>query len=971
MKPLILVIDGIGNFENKQEIDFENLTSNGLFGIFGKTGAGKSTILDSLTLALYNNISRYNGNDIDMINKNRTDCSVSLEFSVSKDVYRIERSFKISKNNLMTNKKHILSRKVGEEYEPMAEKIKIIESKIEELVGLNYDDFTKAVILPQGKFSDFVTLDDKNKRDMLERIFGLEQYGKQLTEKFNSKFKEIDNSYNNKKSVLSTYEIYTKEELNKVKEELKNLEKEEQELLNNLKVENNNKINIDNEVIKVTSYKKTKDKLELLEKNSDEIEKNKKLVDKKFVTSQIIILQNKFDEQLERIKILERDRNNGNIELEKLEKTNIDIKNDSLSLEKSIHDNKEKLKQYKLDPNFIVDIKSGIELDKTIISLDKQIEEKKTEIKKSNNRIKDFEINLEKNKKSVENSKNIINENIENNREAEKNIEYWKKYKKVIDENIRNYTTIENNTEKVVVYFNGQISNILDNKANIEKYKEAKADFKIKNLAFTLAEKLSDGEACPVCGSTNHPKLAKKLEDSYMAEQDRHIELANKNIDEANVNIEEKKKVLENRVVEAENKYKSLNKEREKLNEQLKELEQNIIIISSDFTNTQSNLNNLKNNLLELKFSKKNSVLEAEKIKVKYNLKNSFIYEFDNIKKEEKYKNKLEQMIENDEKKLSQNLIKTNNMQEEINDLKIKLTSIGAEENEKKRSSNIDKKEIISLLEENNIDSIMLEKLKSINFDKLEEEIRVYNNEVVVVKDKLNELHEYNNKVFEDVIEKQLNNKNLINDLENKLENNRIEKGSNKEKLENLTKRLSEKQDLQKELQLVTNDYNNISKLKPLLVGRKFIDFIARKDLEEVVYFASEEFNRLSNGKYSLELKENKLEIEVIDNLLGGKHRTIKSLSGGETFIISLCLSLSLSKKIQMKKNSIIEFFFLDEGFGSLDNEALDKITETLTKLKSDNISIGIITHVDKLKESVSKALYVDSSVKGAIVRIG
>ena len=118
------------------------------------------------------------------------------------------------------------------------------------------------------------------------------------------------------------------------------------------------------------------------------------------------------------------------------------------------------------------------------------------------------------------------------------------------------------------------------------------------------------------------------------------------------------------------------------------------------------------------------------------------------------------------------------------------------------------------------------------------------------------------------------------------------------------------------------------------------------------------------SGRYALEI-DSTLNFVMRDNFNGGERRSIDTLSGGETFLTSLSLALALSSQIQLKGSAPLEFFFLDEGFGSLDSELLEIVIESLERLHSNNLSVGIISHVEELKNRVPVKLLVSSSEAG------
>ena len=197
MKPIKLTIKGLNSFIEEQVIDFKRLTDKGLFGIFGPTGSGKSTILDAMTIALYGNIAR---EAKEFINTNCDSLSVSYEFEIlysgERKTYCAERV--ISKDKTGNYKsKHVtlLEYKDGGKI-VIAEGSREVKESIENILGLTAEDFTRSVVLPQGKFSEFLKLTGKDRRNMLERLFGLERFGRQLGNRIKDKRKTINDRLN-------------------------------------------------------------------------------------------------------------------------------------------------------------------------------------------------------------------------------------------------------------------------------------------------------------------------------------------------------------------------------------------------------------------------------------------------------------------------------------------------------------------------------------------------------------------------------------------------------------------------------------------------------------------------------------------------------------------------------------------------------------------------------------------------------
>lgn len=213
MRPIRLKIKGINSFQEEQLIDFETLTEAGIFGIFGPTGSGKSTILDGITLALYGKLSRNSSN---YINVNEEKASVVYEFIIAgaeEKTYQVSREFKRNKNEGINQGKCQLLELRPEGALVLADKTTEVTNTCEEIIGLGLTDFTRTVVLPQGKFSDFLKLEGKPRRDMLERLFNLSKYGDDLSNRLKlERISEVE-KLNQIVGSMNTYEGVTPEAL--------------------------------------------------------------------------------------------------------------------------------------------------------------------------------------------------------------------------------------------------------------------------------------------------------------------------------------------------------------------------------------------------------------------------------------------------------------------------------------------------------------------------------------------------------------------------------------------------------------------------------------------------------------------------------------------------------------------------------------------------------------------------------------
>lgn len=211
MKPIKLSIEGVFSYRTRQEIDFTKLSSEGIFGIFGNTGSGKSSIVEAIIFALYGKIERVSGKQIDLINLQSNKAVIDFEFEVSGKAYRVVVNLTRTSSGHSTKK--LFYQKQEGQYRAMEEKI-----SGEQLTGLSYDNFCRVVIIPQGKFQDFLTLTSGERTKMLKEIFpSLKKYD--LSNTLRAMREETEGMQKEKMGQLNSYSEYTIEALNERKEQ--------------------------------------------------------------------------------------------------------------------------------------------------------------------------------------------------------------------------------------------------------------------------------------------------------------------------------------------------------------------------------------------------------------------------------------------------------------------------------------------------------------------------------------------------------------------------------------------------------------------------------------------------------------------------------------------------------------------------------------------------------------------------------
>lgn len=1117
MKPQILKITGINSFNEPQEIDFSKILEKGIFGIFGDTGSGKSTIIDSITLALYGKIVRYDGKigNGDFLNLSRNNGKVEFIFSIKDGkeeiFYEIVRQFKRTNKGDIKSDIIRLSIFNDEQKNIIADKKKDVENKIIDIIGLSYEDFTKAVVLPQGKFSDFLMLENTDKRKMLQRIFGLEKYGDKLKDKINEKKYNQENVvYNLKKEI----EMYGNVSIINIQEQ-KNIVKEKENLLNSItiqieKIEEEEKyfnsilklkqdyIFYENKLQELIPYEKTVLDFEnrlnfileaekivshIIEEDNILNENKKILTDTNILKQKLEYVKNEYNKiennyiyykskkdeekpKLDKIKqdleqclsfINERDTLKRDVlsinnsledivkEKEKHKNKVLYIENQKSILKKEIQSIIEFNETNRTDNNIKENLKRAIDLKDEEKNINNKIEDIKQNLTTYDEKIIENKINLDKIKKEIFNIQNIIKYIIINNVNNLQN--KIKENDNIIEQVLSKNIDIQNKIEE------------LNTQIKIQENKEILKD---------LAKELMEDKPCPLCGSTKHPSPIDIILDNI-------IDSLN------NEKIKNEQKIKEN--VDYVNSLKLKNNIKYKNIEDIKIIGEKYSIynyesISNDFIfdekdilkniyDYENKLNNLNQNLNSILISNENIInLKQEKIKeldinnnMLLNIKNDLdkyykilqtnnfyekyekILNIENIvnKNNERYLaiNKEIDIIENQNVKVLNDInvlekqeisLETKKKEKQLNitDINIKIEKLSYNENPKEYIKVVEKDISNILINEQKykdlFEKILEEKInleKDINDNLLKIKINedninkksIYIDEFInksIFKDKNQVLENYKQKHQKDFYQQKIksykekfddysyNIKRIEEDFEKlKLEKNtdiailneKVQNISNKKKelsnknselIENITTLkidILQKEEAFKKVEniakIIKEEERKLDLLKELSdlnKGGIFVEYVANRYIKHIVLDASKRLFNMSQSKYSLELLENNFVIK--DNYNGGIIRSPRSLSGGEVFMASLSLALSLSSKIQLKNKSPLEVFFLDEGFGTLDNNTLDTVINTLEQLQTNNISVGIITHVEEIKNRVQNKIIVTSSENGAKINV-
>ena len=456
----------------------------------------------------------------------------------------------------------------------------------------------------------------------------------------------------------------------------------------------------------------------------------------------------------------------------------------------------------------------------------------------------------------------------------------------------------------------------------IEKAEKAGEYIRERNMAAILAEKLESGKKCPVCGSTEHPEIAKSIEKELMDSCEKELMVLKKKTEEADREI---------------NKIKS-------------EISASAKLIS------------VKNADRDLKIKETGGISLKE-------LRDAYDKAVSEYTKEEKLSEERKKASEKERKYA----------EAEKNERLARATLDKVYEEEKKNDKEIF--EIISQIkvsekEVENIQSIYLKNIEEIKrltggmspHGLLEEAEKVL--ELAKTYSRRKNLAEDNMKKYNDELSGRYTNESELIELRRILKETELRKDEKsneaavrEKELEQIKENIATVKELRKTQKEVQKKSDMLTELSKLTEGNRFVEYMAENQLEYIAEDASVRLKNISGGRYALELFDG--EFIIRDDFCGGIRRKPSTLSGGETFLTSFSLALALSSRIQMKNSASLNFFFLDEGFGTLDKNTIDVVMKSLERLSGGGMSVGIITHVEEVKERLPVQLVVEAAVPG------
>lgn len=911
MRPIKLTVEAFGPYANKTVFDLDKLGKKGLYLITGDTGAGKTMIFDAITIALYGEPSGVN-RKTEMFHSNYAKTStrmfIELEFEYKGVIYKITRKpkyyyFKDGERKETTSDQSLEI--PGQK--PITGK-REVDAKLIDIIGLSKDQFTQIAMIAQGDFYKVLFSDTKTRMEIFRKLFNTRAYDliqdelkaqKGILENQRkqgiisiAQYKEgigcgTSSVYNDAIQNAKVNEMFVPDLL----ELLENVIKEDETLKNETeknrkKLEtdiSNKKTNVEKYKGQETSKQQLVDARIELGKLQNEETALKDALDKAFAN------KNKIKELTDSIPVMKEN-------LKKYEEHDNIINNHAIC-NKDLDDSKNK----------------QLNLDKQLVDIDKQI----ADSKKQFNELKDVDVAYAK----------LLNEkqNIE---------ETLTKYK---DLKARK-TEIDSLKEKLQI---AQVDYIEKSKAALNATNERKNNEKIflDSQAGILAEGLEEGSICPVCGSTHHPKLAKKVLNTPTKEDIERLkeqeELLNKVATSASKNAS-------NIDTEKKTKKESLEKDAKK--------ELNIDSLDT-FDTALDNAN--ENNLRKLD-NINNKIVEAEKNK---QLKESLEI---SIKQLDERKTN----IKEEETALKEKISSLNTKIGELTKQEKAYASVLGNKSKQELEIEINTKET----EKTNLENALANAQTA--YDTNQANIKEQKAIIKAASDNLKQPIELDLKKENDEISELTTQKEDLLKDESDISTRII---NNKSASSNIKSKYQEIEDIDKQYVWIkqlsdtaNGDINGKAKiaLETYIQGYYF---------DRVIRRANVRLMTMSSGHYELKRAEvatnnsgkSGLDLNIIDHY-NGTERNVKTLSGGESFQASLSLALGLADDIQDASGGIqIDTMFVDEGFGTLDGDALTQAIKILNELATGDKLVGIISHVEALDNVIDKKIIVKKSSAG------
>ncbi|MCC5939666.1 MAG: SMC family ATPase [Lunatimonas sp.] len=990
MIPILLDIQGLYSYKEKQTVDFRMLTAAGIFGIFGAVGSGKSSILEAILLALYGSTERLadRGEKNSMLNLQSDQLIINFEFRAgprNAGTYLARYAVKRNPKNF-----HEIRPAEHTFYEKVDGTFQAIEQKAETLLGMRKEHFKQTVIIPQGKFREFIDLTPGPRAEMMKELFGLERFD--LAPRTGTLLKAAREEKIRLETQLAGFGALTEEALQEQRQLLKETALDLSQKEGTLKITEHTFTEQQALDKGFKSLQTLKGEWEALEQKKPEIEKQREshqayLKAKTYLKplhEAMASLQMDIEKLEVSIKNCTRFRGQYAQQIQTLEEEEKALREKADSRperESKIRDLQQVLEMQRLAQDLH-------EAQQQMESLRPAITEKEGTLSSSEVQIKSYETLAEKTK-SVDSLQ--LSEWKTAYSEWDRLILIIKKLSYDLNSLDAQKTQSQENLaeqQRQLPCGDTDIQNWVQTQEGIISELETAKELQVQKGGLAIhTHLLKEGEPCPLCGSLDHPQpLEKHSTRELIEELSAKIQQIRKHI--------ERTRQVENRLQQEKIKYDHLQdlyfaKSEELTSNQsrLKALLKNLTGLEVDnLEHLETKIKSAEKQLREEQAIQKTLKAlrqqtdelrqaiteERKKLDIVHQrtltLASALETKRDGIKDQafskpffDRTMEVIEETISKVKKDIAETANKLDSKQKALLELRKKETgnitdlnhykALFASTHEKLTAQKMAYQD--ALAAHGFADSAAAERLfsQSLDADAVEAQIRRYEDRCLLVQDKIRELEQqpgistFDPLAYQAIAEQLEKEKTELQALHQAvtLLQQQVNTG---------TERLKEKLALEKSLALLEARETSLKELESLFKGSGFVKYVSSIYLKELCNTANIRFRKLTKNSLSLEIDENNT-FWVADYLNGGRKRLLKTLSGGQTFQASLCLALALAEKVKSLNRAEQSFFFLDEGFGALDRSSLRIVFETLKSLRHENRVVGIISHVEELQQEI------------------
>lgn len=1012
---------GIHSYRSRQVVDFERLGAEGLFGIFGPTGSGKSSILDAISLALYGGVERASNNTRGIVNQLEKALEVSFEFELGESRYRVERRYdRNPKDHEAAVAKQARLRQLTADGERvLASKPQEVTAQVEMILGIRREEFSRAVVLPQGKFDQFLRLTGGERAAMLEHLFNLEQFGEDLLAKVRGETARCNEQLQRLEGEIQGLGQCSPQAVANAETALDQMITDYQrhrQLLEALEASYQTALSLRDLVVKRERLRERQERLAVEAVEMGERQTRLEAAERAEPLREMILSQRALTE-----KVTAGDRARQMTEIryqealvryhqvqarldelrQKAETETAELQTRKLRYEEAL------TKQAKLGELAQDILKNQTELDAIITGI-QQLEEILASDETGLEQIRaTLSILQEKRqqwliapeeKERIQRGLDVATRLAVREEAVEKQERRYQLWK---DENESRRIAIMAQAGRLGAEAVACAGEDLEQWAGL-RVRQAEQELErarimhhqalLLHSAAELVKNLQDGEPCPVCGSLDHPRAVQEVTPTGP---------------------------LEAAIRSAENRLKTVRQWEKDLVKIWREWRNNEALIQeaiSDLKTGREELVTLKSELAVISGGltreelgrRRQQLRESEQCLTDLDRERESLLkkQADLSGKVDQYKEKLQigrlkaVTVENalSHSRLQhqelltqlQDLTDGRDLKELLRTVEESLREMSQAMNAAKTEEAASRKDLDELIREkaaleatwqaNRDDLDAIEErlgtaLMEVGFSRLEtaeaallafadrqalrKMLEDYRQTEAILREELADVEEaiagrpFDLGEFDRLSRKRQECLDQVEQL-------KVQVTLAQNQLEQLREKGERWQTLQQQRSGLEKRKNLADLLANLLRGRRFVSFLAQEHLQDMVLEASYQLGRLTGQRYALELAKDKdCEFVIRDDYHGGQRRAINSLSGGEVFLTSLALALALSAKIQLRGKYPLGFFFLDEGFGTLDEEKLDNVINALEKLHDHRRMVGVISHVRELRERLSRYVEV------------